>query len=612
LTHVGASGVTLSNINNTALTHFALGPNLKHVHGNFNASNLPRLDGHNAWAASTRYIHSLTFTLPASAFAPHPTVALTTVITCPTPHGLETGDIITVSGLAGTQPGNHIANGFRASVTKVDANVFTYLNASAWTTVASGTANIQREGVSVIPLATKNARKYLATTSGTSGASEPAWPTTVGDTVVDGTVTWQCVERSFENILKRLDALDGTNGTTRWGANRFFSVNTTGASIVTTVAAAVSTGVITTGTAHGLTTGTQVILSGFIGTAIPYNGIWTITRLSDTTFSLNELAGSGWTPVLVNQSPSNLLNVGGPQFTGAIKVPTQIGIQPNVDAHDVQSTTSTINAPGGYALPVFVAGNYYRNVGETAFPRFDCAENQWAIWYSNATTRFVMSPIADIGNTSKIKDYPHTNGGVTFTTANGSAVVTTPLGYGATTGARVTVLITGHTGSTPNINGLHVMTATSATQLTFYSGTPVTTAGTGGTLTVLNQTFHQGLMMSANVISPIQAATVTVTLAGHGYANGNYVSFNGAQGAAASSINDSNAGFTSKATCGPITVIDTGSFQCTRFATTQPTYGTLTLTQQPLMRRTTNTTEGFYLMQKLRGRGVACLITGHP
>ena len=610
LTHVGASGVTLSNINNTALTHFALGPNLKHVHGNFNASNLPRLDGHNAWAASTRYIHALTFTLPASAFAPHPTVALTTVVTCPTPHGLETGDIITVSGLAGTQPGNHVANGLRLSVTKVDANVFTYLNASAWTTVASGTANIQREGVSVIPLATKNGRKYLATTSGTSGASEPTWPTTVGDTVVDGTVTWKCVERSFENMLKRLEALDGTNGTTRWGANRFFSVNTTGASIVTTVAAAVSTGVITTGTAHGLTTGTQVILSGFIGTAIPYNGIWTITRLSDTTFSLNELAGSGWTPVAASASGTYSLHVGGPQFTGTIKVPTQIDIQPNVDAHDVQSSTSTVNAPGGFALPVFVAGNYLRNASETAFPRFDCAENQWAIWYSNATTRFVMSPIADIGVTSKIKDYPHTNAGVPFTSANGSNIVTAA-GHGASFGSKVTVLITGHTGSTPGINGLHVMTAISTSQLTFPT-LVVTTAGTGGTLTVLNQTYHQGLLMSASVTPPIQGATVTVTLAGHPYANGDYVHFSGAQGAGTSSISELNSSSVNKATCGPITVIDANSFRCTRFSTTLPTYGALTLTQQPLMRRTTNTSEGFYLTQKLRGRGVACLVTGSP
>ena len=608
LTQVGASGVTLSNTNNTALTHFEMGPTLKHVHGNFSASNLPRLDGHNAWAASTRYIHALTFTLPASAFALHPTVALTTVATCPTPHGLETGDIITVSGLAGTQPGNHVANGSRVSVTKVDANVFTYLNASAWTTVASGTANIQREGVSVIPLATKNGRKYLATTSGTSGASEPTWPTTIGDTVVDGTVTWKCVERSFENMLKRLEALDGTNGTTRWGANRFFSASTSSSSIVTLMSAAATTGIITTTPAHGLTTGTQVILSGFKSTALPYNGIWTITRLSDTTFSLNELSGSGWTPVSSIFGTVSL-NVGGPQFTGTVKVPTQIDILPNVDAHDVQSATSTVNAPGGFALPVFVAGNYHRNASETAFPRFDCAENQWSIWYSNATTRFVMSPVDDIGVTSKIKDYPHTNAGVPFTTANGSATVTAA-GHGAPVGTKVTVMITGHTGSNPDINGVHVVTAVSSTQLTF--STPVVTAGTGGTLTVLNQSYNQGLLMSASVASPIQAATVTVTLTSHGYATGDYVHFSGAQGATAS-INELNTHATSKATCGAITVIDANRFRCTWFSTTQPSYGlNISFTQYPMMRRTTNMTEGFYLTQKLRGRGVACLVTGSP
>lgn len=39
---------------------------------------------------------------------------------------------------------------------------------------------------------TRNGFVYEVTTAGTSGASEPAWPTTAGSTVVDGTVTWTC------------------------------------------------------------------------------------------------------------------------------------------------------------------------------------------------------------------------------------------------------------------------------------------------------------------------------------------------------------------------------------------------------------------------------------
>jgi len=48
-------------------------------------------------------------------------------------------------------------------------------------------------GDSVLPL-TPNGYMYRCTVAGTSDGSEPTWPTTIGGTVVDDGVTWQCLQ----------------------------------------------------------------------------------------------------------------------------------------------------------------------------------------------------------------------------------------------------------------------------------------------------------------------------------------------------------------------------------------------------------------------------------
>ena len=45
-----------------------------------------------------------------------------------------------------------------------------------------------------------NGFAYQATTAGTSAGREPRWPTTVGETVVDGSVTWTCAAAGANGV----------------------------------------------------------------------------------------------------------------------------------------------------------------------------------------------------------------------------------------------------------------------------------------------------------------------------------------------------------------------------------------------------------------------------
>lgn len=70
---------------------------------------------------------------------------------------------------------------------------------AAFTYIAIGTASqptwaattAYALGNRVVPT-TANGFYYECTTAGTSAATQPTWPTVIGNTVVDGTVTWTC------------------------------------------------------------------------------------------------------------------------------------------------------------------------------------------------------------------------------------------------------------------------------------------------------------------------------------------------------------------------------------------------------------------------------------
>jgi hypothetical protein len=55
--------------------------------------------------------------------------------------------------------------------------------------------------------------QYVASVAGRSGANEPRWPTTVGGTVVDGSITWTAEVVSASSLIRTLSGASWTADT---------------------------------------------------------------------------------------------------------------------------------------------------------------------------------------------------------------------------------------------------------------------------------------------------------------------------------------------------------------------------------------------------------------
>jgi putative tail protein len=213
--------------------------------------------------------------------------------------------------------------------------------------------------------------------------------------------------------------------------------------------------VVTTSTAHGFLTGDTVRIANHTGSTPAINGDWVCTVISSTTFSVpaNVTVGGGASGSVKRFSEGPVYG-GGPPGLAAIVRGNRI-----YDSRTDIWTAGADNPPmciRDYLLaPIYGCGFVGTMIHEQSFK--DAAD------YCDTLVRHQVGTAVTISNSDAATER-----------------VNTSTAHGWSTGQLVR--IAGHSGSTPALDGDHVITVTSSTSFTLNDVANITVGGTGGTV----------------------------------------------------------------------------------------------------------------------------------
>jgi len=255
-----------------------------------------------------------------------------------------------------------------------------------------------------------------------------------------------------------------TDVTLRNGYTRYSQLTTsTGVKTISSITYVGTTATLTTATAHGLTTGARVSITGT--TPTNYSGIYVITVTTTTQFTYTmALAPSGNASVVgtytigITTPINTLMNYAGVSTqklfaaagTAIYEVDTPTAVNNFTITNDKLQYVNFSNTSGDY----IVACN-----GTDAVSVYDGTS-----WFSMATTTTAATVT-----------------GISRTSPSNVATLTTSTAHGLVTGNRITITSSSET----TFLGAFVVTVTSPTTLTFVSGGTTTVVGASGVYTVL-------------------------------------------------------------------------------------------------------------------------------